>query len=364
MAAAHDAGRRHDLLLARSRPGRRDQRKRLVGGRRIRRGRRSDLRTAPGVLLAAASPVGRRRNVDVGAEFRDAENEAKLSLYFDRDGTGADGTEIVKDLALDPANPTASYSWNIAALQPGGYYVYGVLSNAQRTSVAYAPGLVVIPSAAAKGTVVLQTISSTGLSELGTEGTFRIRLGSAPLSDVVVGLNSTRPDEGRVTPAQVTFTPSNWNQFQNVTVKGVNDCIADGLSVYRIVTAKALSSDLNYAGVKGNELQYSTADDDSPTGNAVLLTCNLTMVASKQVSTREFDYTFRVDLTNRGDSVSGVAGVITSSTPNTRFMRGSVTFGPIPQGGTVTSLDTFTIRQDRRFQFDASKLNWTLTPQP
>jgi hypothetical protein len=300
----------------------------------------------------------------IGVEYRDAENQAQLSLYFDRDDTGADGTEIVKDIALDPAKTAAMYQWNIAALQPGRYYVYGVLSNGQRTTVTYAPGVLVVPSPSARGSVVLEATSNTALSELGTEGTFRISLGSAPSSDVIVGLNSTRPDEGRVTPAQVTFTPADWNVPRIVTVKGLNDCLADGKSQYRIVAAKALSSDPSYAGVRGNELQYSTADDDSSTGNATLLTCNITMVSSKQVSTREFDYAFRVDLTNLGDSLSGVTGVITSSTPNTKIMEGAVTFGPIPQGGTVTSQDTFTIRQDRRFPFDASKLNWTLTPLP
>jgi len=41
-----------------------------------------------------------------------------------------------------------------------------------------------------------------------------------------------------------------------------------------------------------------------------------------------------------------------------------VTFGPIPQGATSTSLDTFTIRQDRTLPFDQMNLKWTLVPLP
>jgi hypothetical protein len=151
---------------------------------------------------------------------------------------------------------------------------------------------------------------------------------------------------------------------QAIVVKGLNDCIADGTSAYRIVPSKAISSDINYAGVRGNELPYTTADDDSPTGNPTLATCNIKLVSSKQVSLREFEYAFLVDLSNLGNDVQGVVGTITSSTPNTKIVEGTVTFGPVTQGATVTSQDTFTLRQDRRFQFDASKLNWTLTPQP
>ena len=51
-------------------------------------------------------------------------------------------------------------------------------------------------------------------------GLLDIRLGSAPSGDVTIGLSSTRPGEGSVTPNQVTFTPAAWNVRRTVTVKG------------------------------------------------------------------------------------------------------------------------------------------------
>jgi hypothetical protein len=125
-----------------------------------------------------------------------------------------------------------------------------------------------------------------------------------------------------------------------------------------------VSSDANYAGAKGNELAYTNADDDSPTNTTTLATCNLKLVSSKQVTLREVEYAFTIDLTNLGTPLAGVTGVVTSSLPTTKIVEGSVTFGPIGQGATVTSQDTFTIRQDRRYPFEPAKLNWTLAPLP
>jgi hypothetical protein len=302
--------------------------------------------------------------LSIGIELRDPENQPQLSLYFDRDDTGVDGTEIVKDLALDPAQPAATYAWNTAALPPGKYHVYGVLNNGQRTTVAYAPGIVMIPAAAPRGSVILKTTSTTALSELGGEGTFKIELASPPSADVTIGLNTTRPLEGRVTPAQVTFTPATWSTPQVVTVKGLNDCIVDGRVPLRLIAAKAISSDIDYAGVKGNELDYTNADDDSPTSLTTLATCNLKLVSSKPITIREVEYAFTVDLTNLGAALQGVTGTVTSSSPTTKIVEGNLSFGPAAQGATVTSQDTFTIRQNRTVLFDPSKLNWTLTPVP
>jgi hypothetical protein len=167
-----------------------------------------------------------------------------------------------------------------------------------------------------------------------------------------------------VIPGQVTFTPANWNIGQEVAVKGLNDCVVDGTSQFRVSSARAISNDIEYAGLQGGSVAYTNADDDSPTNSTTLLMCNLTLVSSKQVTLREFDYIMRVDLTNLGPDVGGIAATVTSSAVHTRIMEGSLTFGPLAQGATATSQDTFTIRQNRTVPFDPAKLDWTLTPLP
>jgi hypothetical protein len=317
--------------------------------------------------LAFSSPAGITLvdgSVKIAWQARDPENSPQLSLYFDRDDNGANGEPVVQNLSLDPAKLEDTYTWDMSALPAGAYYIYGVLSNGQRTTVAYAPGTFVIPSPSARGGVVLHPTSIQTTSESGLENTLDVTLGSAPTDEVVVQLNATRPTEAALNPRLLSFTPGNWNLPQTVIVKGLNDCILDGNVAYRVITARALSRDLNYAGVIGNELAYVNVDDDMPTNQATLLTCAFTLMSSKRVTLTVIDYTYRLDLMNLGPDVKGVQATVTSIDPATKVIDGSVTFAAVPQGATATSLDTFTIRQDRTLQFDQTKLRWTLVPIP
>ena len=63
------------------------------------------------------------------------------------------------------------------------------------------------------------------------------------------GSTSSNTAEGTVSPASLTFTSANWNAPQTVTVKGVNDNVADGMQPYKIVTAAASSPDPLYNGI-------------------------------------------------------------------------------------------------------------------
>ena len=49
-----------------------------------------------------------------------------------------------------------------------------------------------------------------------------------PSSDVVIGVSSGDTGEATVSTASLTFTNSNWNSAQTVTVTGVDDNIIDG----------------------------------------------------------------------------------------------------------------------------------------
>jgi hypothetical protein len=196
-------------------------------------------------------------------------------------------------------------------------------------------------------------------TEGGGTATFQLSLGSPPSSEVVIGVNSTRPDEGSTLPKSVTFNSGNWNVPQTVTVTGVNDCVVDGDVKYRVIVGRALTSDPNYAGAKGQDLNYLNLDDDSPGGGGALTTCNLRVVSSTRVGLVEFEYAMVLDVTNSGPDAAAVTATVTSSVASTKIIEGSITFGPIQSGATATSLDTFTMRQDRRFQFDPALLHWS-----
>ena len=97
-----------------------------------------------------------------------------------------------------------------------------------------------------------------------TTTTFQIVLNSRPTADVVIGLSSSNTKEGTVSPASLTFTSANWNAAQTVTATGVNDAVADGSQVYRIITAKATGNDTKYSAIDPADVSITNVDDDSP----------------------------------------------------------------------------------------------------
>jgi glucose/arabinose dehydrogenase len=91
-------------------------------------------------------------------------------------------------------------------------------------------------------------VSTTNLTVNETStATFTVKLATAPAANVVVGVSRTiGTADATHTPASLTFTPSNWNVAQTVTVSGANDtdtidegatfaCSASGLTTQNVV---------------------------------------------------------------------------------------------------------------------------------
>jgi hypothetical protein len=92
---------------------------------------------------------------------------------------------------------------------------------------------------------------------------------------------------------------------------------------------------------------------------------NYILVRMDQITRTQFNFTYRAKITNPGpaDFVS-VTATLTSRSSRTVVVDGSLTFGTIPAGSTVTSSDTFTIRQDRTFPFNPADLVWQVSGTP
>ena len=105
---------------------------------------------------------------------------------------------------------------------------------------------------------------TTGLftSESGTTATFTVVLDTVPSANVTVGLSSSDATEGAVSPAVLTFTPSNALIPQTVTITGVDDALVDGDIGYTIVTAAALSGDTSYNAVDAADVSVTNTDND------------------------------------------------------------------------------------------------------
>ncbi|TAH31449.1 MAG: DUF4347 domain-containing protein [Oscillatoriales cyanobacterium] len=123
--------------------------------------------------------------------------------------------------------------------------------------------------------VTVNPITGLTTTELGGKATFTVKLNSQPSANVTFALSSSNVAEGTVSTNSLTFTPANYNQPQTVTVTGVDDLVADGDVVYKIVTAAAVSTDPNYNNLKPDDVTVTNSDKETP-GITVNPTAGLT----------------------------------------------------------------------------------------
>ena len=147
----------------------------------------------------------------------------------------------------------------------------------------------------------------------GGMATYKVRLGHRPGDDVRVALSRASGDEDlSVTPPSLTFTTSNWNRGQEVTVMAAeDDDIGDGRA-----TIRHTASGGGYARITG-EVTATEDDNDSP---ALLFTPDSLTVAEGGMAG------YKVSLAYQ--PLSRVAVVITraSGDPDLSVMPASLSF--------------------------------------
>ncbi|MEG5092807.1 DUF4347 domain-containing protein, partial [Microcoleus sp. B13-B4] len=110
-------------------------------------------------------------------------------------------------------------------------------------------------------TVTPKAISTT---EVGGKAEFTVKLNAAPTADVTIGLRSDNLAEGTVSTNSLTFTTANYDQPQPITISGVDDLVADGPIPYKIVTAAAVSTDVNYSNLDPDDVTVTNSDNETP----------------------------------------------------------------------------------------------------
>ena len=101
------------------------------------------------------------------------------------------------------------------------------------------------------------TFAETGNSS------FTVVLGARPDSDVVISVTSSNTAEATVSQSSLTFTSSNWNTAQTITVTGVNDNrIGDDSATVTLSVIDA-SSDNNFDALADQSISLTLTNDDS-----------------------------------------------------------------------------------------------------
>ena len=138
----------------------------------------------------------------------------------------------------------------LATLSPGvaaGKYISATAtdlttndtSQFARNIIAQAPRLVLIAADD------LQTTEDGGTAH------FSVALNGPPAPDVTIAVSSSDVTEGTVSTSSLTFTPSNWNVPQCVTVAGVMDYLCDGNMSYAVNFDHIASGDAIFNGRNG-----------------------------------------------------------------------------------------------------------------
>ncbi|BDA79595.1 hypothetical protein LPTSP3_g25250 [Leptospira kobayashii] len=113
---------------------------------------------------------------------------------------------------------------------------------------------------------------------------FRLRLNSEPTANVTIPINdtfdakNTGHRQGSAAVTSVTFTPSNWNTYQDITVTPVNDDVADGNFQWVIELQRCVSTDPKYGetspgaanGIKPTPNITVNEDDDDIAGFTIV----------------------------------------------------------------------------------------------
>ncbi len=106
-------------------------------------------------------------------------------------------------------------------------------------------------------------------SEDGTTAEFTMQLTSTPNGNVAIDIVSSDETEGIASPEELTFTTTNWDIAQTVTVTGVDDTTSDGDQTYSIqlsINSEFTTDTTGYADLNPGAVNVTNADDDSDSG--------------------------------------------------------------------------------------------------
>ncbi len=187
----------------------------------------------------------------------------------------------------------------------------------------------------------------TGLvtTEAGGTSQFRVVLNTQPTSNVTIEMVSSDTTEGTLSRPSLSFTSTNWDVPQWVTIFGVDDFIVDGTMDYMVIMEPATSSDVTYSGLKAADVIVSNLDND---GAGIVVSPRSGLNTTEAGNSATFVVQLSTQPTN------DVTIAVTSSNSNEGIASpSSLVFTPanwnLPQTVTVTGVDDFVADGDKGY---------------
>ena len=174
---------------------------------------------------------------------------APLSLTFTPQSWNVSQTVTVTGLVDGVVTPTLSFAVTYAAVSNDTFYnvSYGVAPAGSLFRFGEVITVRVVDSPMAQ--VMLSPVA-VSVQETYTNSSYTVLLDSPPLSNVTVTLAPAAASVTRInaSPRSLTFTPSNWNVGQNVTVWAIINAVRDGTQLHYLTHNVTSVSDPRYRG--------------------------------------------------------------------------------------------------------------------
>ena len=197
-------------------------------------------------------------NLDITLELYDAGGSLVTSNNSATDVKATITTTItagtyyihIKPSAAGNASGTGSPYDSVTSTR-AGYTIYGSVGQYTVTGTAVVPG------------VGIAETGTTDVTEGGaTDDTYSIVLGTQPQPDTSVTVNISPDSQVTTNKSSVTFTTSNWNTPQEVTVTAVDDSLEEGTHTGTI-THTSSSTDPAFDGIGVGSVIVNITDNDN-----------------------------------------------------------------------------------------------------
>ena len=136
-----------------------------------------------------------------------------------------------------------------------------------------------------KSITLVESGSSTNVTEGTGSDNYTIVLTSAPTSDVTVTVSfdttQLKINNSTTSPVQLTFTSTNWSIAQTVTVEALYDNLTEGTHT-KSITHSVTSADSGYNGLTLANVTVNITDTTGATVNGSFQSGNLTLAAASQ----------------------------------------------------------------------------------
>jgi hypothetical protein len=160
-------------------------------------------------------PIAVLTSPAAGAVFSAGDPVPLAATAAAADGATVSKVEFYSDTTLLGTDTTSPYTFSATGLAAGSYSLYAKAYDSQGASAESSPVGITV----AAGPAVVATPSQLAVRQ-GESGTFAVKLSTQPSSNVTATVARTAGNSGlRVSSgASLTFTPSNWNTAQQVTI--------------------------------------------------------------------------------------------------------------------------------------------------